>query len=236
MSHIHCAMRGRHGIDEILPVGICKCYDRALWLARNHIADALGTTGTLITETLALLVKRKATGAPRRVDACHASVHAGMRANLDMTASPDAHGNGRSVTAVENRQGHSDFDVPQAFCQVAILIVDVAQHVGVAVEVTAAKNNGFRGSNTLARTVIDVLGNSRNNATRVVLFQVLRVVGEEPHSTCVARILSHLVHDIIPGPSLTLHRRRTEDDGTSVEIETRGVHDHALVMGARTHM
>lgn len=159
-----------------------------------------------------------------------------MRADLDVAAGPHTHGDGRAVALVEDGHGGGELDVAERLGEVAVLVVDIAQHVCVAAEVAAAQHDGLGAGQALIRLVVDVLCDDGHDAAGVVLFEIFGVGAVEPHGAVVAGVLGHLVHDVVPGPRFADHRRRTEDDGAGVVLEARRVARHELAGRAGAHV
>ena len=227
---------GGHGVHEVLPVGVGDGHDRALGLAGHHVGRALGAAGALVAEAQAVLVEHHVARAPGSLGAGLAGVHAGVRAHLDVTAGPHAHGDGGAVTLKEHGGHGSKLHVAQALGQVTVLVVDVAQHVGVAGEVAAGEDDALRGGQARVGVVGAVEHDHGADAAVGVLLQVLGVRGEEPLGAVVLGVGLHRGHDLVPAPLRQRHVGVAEDDGAQVVLVAGGVHDDALVGRAAGHV
>ena len=111
----------------------------------------------------------------------------------------------------------------------AVLVVNVAQHVLVAREVAAGQDDALRAGHAHVAVVGAVLGHDGGHAAAGVLLQVLGVVAEEPLGAGVDGVLALALHDLDPAPVGKLRVLVTEDRRAGVVLEAGRVHDHAVV-------
>ena len=222
-------MAGRHGVHEVLPVGVGDGHDRALGLAGNHVGRTLGATGALVAEAHAELVKHDVAGAPRSLGAGLAGVHASVRANLNVAAGPDTHGDGGTVALEEHGDCGGKLNVAQALGQVTVLIVDVAHHVDVASEVAASEDDALGGREAAVGAVGAVEDDDRDDAAVRILLEVLGMAVEQPLCAVLLGVGLHLRHDLVPAPLGKRHVGVAEDDGAQVVLVAGGVHDDAVI-------
>ena len=152
-----------------------------------------------------------------------------MRADLDVAASPDAHGDGGAVTLKEHGDCGGKLNVAQALGQVTVLIVDVAHHVDVASEVAASEDDTLGGREAAVGAVGAVEDDDRDDAAVRILLEVLGMAVEQPLCAVLLGVGLHLRHDLVPAPLGKRHVGVAEDDGAQVVLVAGGVHDDAVV-------
>ena len=152
-----------------------------------------------------------------------------MRANLDVAAGPNAHGDGGTVALEEHGDDSGELNVAQALGQVTVLIVDVAHHVDVAGKVAASKDDALGSRETAVGAVGAIEDDNGNNATVGILLEVLSMAVEQPLCAVPLGVGLHPRHDLVPAPLGKRHVGVAEDDGTQIILVAGGVHDDAVI-------
>ena len=150
-------------------------------------------------------------------------------AGLHVAACPHAQLDARAVLDA-HAAGGGQLDVAVVLGQVAVLVVDVADHVLVRLEVAGGQHHAARARVAHVAVVVLVARHDRHHAPGVVLLEVLGVRVEVPRGAFFDGLLAVMRHDHrAPFPIGAAARDGTVDDGGLVELVAGGVHDHAVV-------
>ena len=112
----------------------------------------------------------------------------------------------------------------------AILVVDVADHVDVRLEVAGGQHHAARARVAYVAVVVLLARHHGHHAPGIVLLQILGVGVEIPGCAFFDGLLAMMGHhDRTPFPIGAASGNGPVHDGGLVELITRRVHDHAVV-------
>ena len=226
------AVRGGHAVHGVQVVGVADGHDGAAGLAAGLVARALGAAGALVAEAVAALVEHDEARAPGvGLDGAGlAGVHAGARAHLHVAAGPDAQLDAGAVATAHHVGGGAQLDVAVSLGQVAVLVVDVADHVLVAHEVAGGQHHALGGGEAHVLVLGLDVGHHAGHAAGLILLQVLGMGAEVPAGALLDGHLAVVRHDRgAPVPARAAAVDGTVHDGGLVELVARGVGHQALV-------